>query len=40
MKQKRPVARPKAIGKDHGRNLYDTLLMMLLLSLVLWYLNI
>lgn len=40
MKHKRSHARPKAIGKDHGRNLYDTLLVMMLLFLVLWYLNI
>ena len=37
MKQKRAFLPQKHMAKDHGKNLYDTLIFLLALLLVLWY---
>ncbi len=40
MKQKREAIRQKSIVKDHGKDLFDTVVFLILGMLVLWYLNV
>jgi hypothetical protein len=38
MKQKHPKS--KVIAKDHGKNLFDAIIFMLLFTLLLWYFKV
>ena len=40
MKHKRTQTKPKAIGKDYGKDLYHTIIFLLGLLVVLWYLKV
>ena len=40
MKHKRTPVKQKAIGKDYGKDLYYTILGLMGLLAILWYLNV
>jgi hypothetical protein len=40
MKQKRTMTRQKAVGKDYGKDLYHTIIFLLGLLVILWYLKV
>jgi hypothetical protein len=40
MKHKRTIMKRSAGVRDHGKDLFDTLVFLMLLLAVLWYLNI
>lgn len=40
MKQKRTLTKSQNIERDYGKDLFDTVIFLLLLLGVLWYLNI
>jgi hypothetical protein len=40
MKQRRVVIRHKNEGRDYGKNLFDTIIVLLILLAILWYLKI
>ena len=40
MKQKRLPLKQKAVGIDHGKQLYDAVIFLLILLAVLWYVKI
>jgi hypothetical protein len=40
MKHKRAILRHKNEGRDYGKSLFDTIIIMLILLGILWYLKI
>jgi hypothetical protein len=40
MKQKRTMTKQKSIGRDYGKDLYDTVIFLLVILMVLWYFKI
>jgi hypothetical protein len=40
MKQKQSVIKQKTVSRDHGKDLYDTLLFLITIMLLLWYLKV
>jgi hypothetical protein len=40
MKHKRTQAKQKAVGRDYGRDLYHTIIFLLGLLVILWYLKV
>ncbi|MFN2439300.1 MAG: hypothetical protein ABR503_08880 [Chitinophagaceae bacterium] len=40
MKQKRTPVKQKSIGKDYGKDLYDTVIVLLFILMILWYFKI
>ena len=40
MKHKRATVKQKTVGKDYGKDLFDSLVFLIILCLILWYFNI
>jgi hypothetical protein len=40
MKQKRTAMKQKCIGRDYGKDLYDTVIVLLVVLMALWYFKI